>query len=425
MPLVTRIIGDCPECGAKNAFGNVSVGADVVVRGCLFCKYGYHWPLPPVRKKVLYPDQFCFSRAFRRKDPAQDQKYVAAFARLEELALRQVLVVPYSSVHEDETYQWKGDDAQTHKELMDFIKRSSGGHEVERASSVQREQLSSAFVRYLKGGSAEPEIDPSDAVPSDLHSWTDYYWIDVPGYWNDTTRIRQAKEGAIADLVRVLPQWRDSQNDFAADLAVEYRGAASAYLNGFRDYVMKMAPGDVMAHLNAPVSSLIVESLMQCFDRDVPGQDRMRSVIAFFASEHFKNVPYQWLSTRIIAVLKHRIRRDPPVNLRKAAERISNTFDDMEHVATYAPYCDAVFVDGGMAEILRDPRVGLTQKFGTKVFSEGNWGEFKVWMDSLDANLSAEHLEGLSFAYPDSIANPIVVMRSHVSAGGSGGRRGA
>jgi hypothetical protein len=63
MPLVTRIIGDCPSCGAKNCFGNVMVHGDAVERGCMSCSHGYHWPLTPVHKKVLYLDQFFFSRA--------------------------------------------------------------------------------------------------------------------------------------------------------------------------------------------------------------------------------------------------------------------------------------------------------------------------------------------------------------------------
>ena len=65
MPLVTRIIGDCPNCGAKNCFGSVMVHGDEVERGCINCSYGYHWPLTPVRKKVPAKDFFVTSASFQ------------------------------------------------------------------------------------------------------------------------------------------------------------------------------------------------------------------------------------------------------------------------------------------------------------------------------------------------------------------------
>jgi hypothetical protein len=298
---------------------------------------------------------------------------------------------------------------------MDFIKCSSGGHKLERSSHVHTEQLISAFQRFLKREPVDPQIDRSDALPSDLHDWTDYFWIDVGGYFNDATKIGQAKQEAIAALVRIMPQWRGSKNDFEADLAVEYRGAATGYMNAFQDYLERAVSGDLAALFNAPMLSTVVRSMLEYVDKNSPEHDQIPSVMAFFGSDHFKTAPYQWLSARAITVLKEQIRRNKPTNFQEAAQKISSDFDDIEHVATYAPYCDAVFVDKRMAAIMLDPRVNLTKRYGTRVFSETNWKAFEAWLDSLDANLSPEHLEGLSYAYPVSIANPIEVMRSRNS----------
>jgi len=202
MALVTRIISDCPQCRTKNSFGNISVAQDAVVRGCLFCDHRVRRPLPPVQKKILYLDQFFFSRAFRRRDLVQDKKYVEAVERLRQLAGRQVLIAPYSSIHEDETHQWAGDEAQTHLQLMEFIKQTSGGHEFELASSVQRDQVLAAFDRYMKREPVFEGIDIEDALTGDVHGWTDYFWIDVGGYLGDAARPTAAKKidgrGAVA-----------------------------------------------------------------------------------------------------------------------------------------------------------------------------------------------------------------------------------
>jgi hypothetical protein len=60
--LVTEVLGDCPKCGAKDSFGNVSVH-EYVLRGCRQCRHEAMIWLPEIRKKVIYLDQFFFSNA--------------------------------------------------------------------------------------------------------------------------------------------------------------------------------------------------------------------------------------------------------------------------------------------------------------------------------------------------------------------------
>lgn len=64
MARVIYVLGDCPSCGSKNAFGNVDVCKTYVYQGCKRCQYSERLNLPQLRKKILYLDQFFFSRAF-------------------------------------------------------------------------------------------------------------------------------------------------------------------------------------------------------------------------------------------------------------------------------------------------------------------------------------------------------------------------
>src|SRR5690348_7900094 len=102
--LVTRIIGSCPACKAADAFGNVLIARDRVLRGCKVCRYSEEIPLPQLAKKVIYLDQFFFSGAFREKDA----RFAEAAELIKKAASNQLLVAPYSSIHEDETFQWRG-----------------------------------------------------------------------------------------------------------------------------------------------------------------------------------------------------------------------------------------------------------------------------------------------------------------------------
>lgn len=145
MAIVSYILGPCPSCG-KKSFGNVDVYGSHVLRGCGACEYKDRVPLPPVKKKIIYLDQFFLSLAFRQSNA----RFVEAAELIKKLASFQLLVAPYSTVHEDETHQW-----ERYAELFSFIKATSRGHVFLSAYDVARFQLERAFDAWLAGGSAE------------------------------------------------------------------------------------------------------------------------------------------------------------------------------------------------------------------------------------------------------------------------------
>ena len=153
--LVTRVIGDCPGCGAQNSFGNVSIHGDSVLQGCMSCNYRKTIWLPPIRKKILYVDQFFFSHAFRGQLP----QFVKAAKRIRQISHLQLLAVPYSSIHEDETNQWRGYAGKSKEDLMEFIKAASSGHEFKPAYRVERSQIIKAFEAFLSNKPSAYEIE--------------------------------------------------------------------------------------------------------------------------------------------------------------------------------------------------------------------------------------------------------------------------
>src|SRR5205823_7872081 len=125
----------------------------------------------------------------------------------------------------------------------------------------------------------------------------------------------------------------------------------------------------------------------------------LQQVARFFASEHFIQIPRQWLSARIYATQKDKVKRGAFTNRETALERLSGFFYDVTHVATYAPYCDAFIMDNAMAHLVADSRVGLEERYDVKVFSLNNWDELFTWLDALEAEMTEEHKAGLSAAY--------------------------
>ncbi len=394
--LVTRVLGDCPGCGGKGRFGNVSVRGNHVLRGCMNCKYSTTVWLPEIKKKILYLDQFFFSSAFRE----QDARFVKAAERIRQISALQLLVVPFSSIHEDETHQWRGYDGKNKQDLMKFIKATSRGHEFERAYNVERKQIARAFQAFLAGKPDAFELEEGDAVDADIHEWDDYFRIDVGRYLGDIELIRDLKRQSIEALVDLFPAWRQSSNNFDQDVALEMQDAAKGYIESYLKYAARVAGGDYSALFDSPIMSMVVQSLLHCLPDDVPPEKRLKRIAEFFKSSHFLEVPYQWLSARIVATLKDMVKRGAYADRGNALQRLSGFFQDVKHVATYAPYCDAFVMDQPMACLVADPHVGLEDRYGVKVFSLNNWEEFLAWVDALEAGMSQEHRAGLEAAYP-------------------------
>jgi len=54
---------------------------------------------------------------------------------------------------------------------------------------------------------------------------------------------------------------------------------------------------------------------------------------------------------------------------KKTRAKLSGFFYDIQHAATYAPYCDGYFTDNAMAKLMKERRVNVQGDFGCKVFS--------------------------------------------------------
>lgn len=397
MALVVRVTGDCPNCGLERGFGNVGVRPDHVLRGCKRCRHFQKILLPQVRKKVLYLDQSLLSSAFREHDTAA----VELVERVKQTAIDQLLVAPYSSVHEDETYMLKVSKPEMVDPLMDFIKRTCGGLKFEPAYEVEHNQVHDAYYRWLAGEPAPTALDRFDAIEDEVDEWNDYFFIDIPGYFHDPVANFTNKSAALTQLLDAIEKWRVSDLSFDGAVRFELHSAGQEYIRSYTQMIKQVAAGDVCAPLTAPVITGILQGILTSCDGDEM-LSRMKSLPDFFASEHFAECPFQWISTRMFAVLRHQVRHEKAyTNRDKAEKKLLGFTHDVQHIATYAPYCDAIFVDNAMAHILRDSRMALEKRYGTRVFSRSNQPEFEEWLSGIEDSMDDFHRAALKIIHPE------------------------
>ncbi|WP_085706074.1 MULTISPECIES: hypothetical protein [Pseudomonas] len=397
--LVTHILGDCPGCNGKSCFGNVSVRDDHVLRGCLRCKHHISVWLPEIRKKVLYLDQFFFSSAFRGGDP----RFVEAADRVKKAASLQLLVAPYSSIHEDETHQWRGYKEFNKTDLLAFIKEVSGGAKFQQDYDVETTQVTKAWSAFLKGEPSGYVLEDDDAIEGPLDQWDDYFRIDVPDYFKDVELNRFLKGQSVDGLIDLFDRWQASTQTFDQDVAQEVQAVADNYLSTYITMIQRLARGDAQAMLDSPIVSQVVEQMLHWLPKDQGLTERLKQCAEFFRSEHFRQVPNLYISARMYATLKAMVKRGAYANREEARKRLNGFFEDVKHISLYAPYCNAFFMDQPMADLVRQPSVNLEGRYGVRVFSLNNLTEFFEWIDDLERGMSDDHKAGIEAAYPNRL----------------------
>lgn len=283
--LITRHLDEsCPKCGFVGRYGNVNVGNNILNRGCNNCGEWIRLPLPDLRKKIIYLDQFFLSHAFRD----QEQPFVDAANRIKDMAARQLIVCPYSSVHTDETHLWRHEQQE---ELFKFIKQTARGYQYNQAYEIKQTQMHRAFEAFISNGDLFQNIKERDAFRDDIHRWDDYFWIDIRPFLGDLEEMRQGKAAAISGLVELFPEWAKLTTSFEEDTDMEAKGYGRSLIDQYLQMVVNVGSGNLLSYMDAPMDTMYVESLLHYDSSSMEIDERLKRIGAFFSSRYFSNIP--------------------------------------------------------------------------------------------------------------------------------------
>lgn len=390
-----RVIGDCPSCGGKTCFGNVMVVGSTLCRGCSQCSYWVQIPLPALRKKIIYLDQSLLSSAFRMGKPP----LVEVFKRVSNLACKQLLVTPHSDIHEEETYAWSGYAGQTPDQLMRFIKTAARGLKFKPQNEVEKEQIFRAFKAFMAGEPATDTLLKSDIFFDDPNEWHDYMYVSIQRPPIDLNELLQQKTRSTRQMLDAFETWRNTSATFKEDVAFEIQDASRIYLQHYLQSLSQMMKGTVTDIFSTTSAADMMRMLVSSVTNKIPGEDALQKIILFLSSQHFALMPHLTIAAGMFAQLKQQARTGAYPTREKAMEKLGGTLDDVRHIATFAPYCDAIFVDNAMADLVKKPNGGLGSRYGTNVFSLSSLDKFHAWLDSVEESASAEHMIALERVY--------------------------
>lgn len=402
---------DCRACGASGSFRPCGVTGRFFLKMCSACRYYRHWPLPKITKKIIYLDQVALSGMVK----AKDSFWPALQAKLGSLAYLQIVVCPTSEIHEDESLL----DFARRADLKEMYRSFAGHDRFRLRHEVEQRQLLRSIRRYLGVADRKPQdAEWTDAFERDPHLWSTglRVYADMPVHEPWVTDIRDRKKALHSDLESVAAFWRGEDSKFADDVGRESLDYGHSVVKLYRQRqaerqnLTDSVPNELKPLMSAFMGTdfnpgipldmrpgiLLVHWLAAEVLKARPDErDPVGVVEQFFTSTEAMETPFLYIRSRLWASIAQRVRNPKGPRTPKPSDSY-----DVDAIATYAPYCNAMFVDNEFRAMASQKCVGVAARFGTKLFSAKTRGEFLAYLDGILAEMSDAHREGLALAHP-------------------------
>lgn len=380
-----------PQCTGNETLGLLDVGGRKLTRRCTKCRHTVRETLPAIDKKVIYLDQFVVSELFkvkkgtRRKD-ALTPFWEEAHRRVQRALLLQQAVFPDSNIHLDETIVYRdGNELRLFHDMMGGDVTFMADHDVE------LHQLWEFADAFLNGQTAPTiALDVDEILEGQRNTWLPLLHItanmDFSHFAPDVRSSRDSLEAALADLAK---KWGTDKHGFEDALRMEIGTLLRAHIQGFAAAQERMAKavtaGNAKAMMEAALhqSNVLMRQLKEKFGKS---NDAMLLLAAFCNWPELEHMPQH----RIAAHLYAAIARSMAAGQVKAPKGMMN---DIRAVSTYGPYVDAMFIDKGCAELLR--QIGPRVRLKARTFSLNDKQEF---LDYLGEVASAAEPEVRAYA---------------------------
>jgi len=323
--------------------------------------------------------------------------FVDAANRIKDMAARQLVVCPYSSVHTDETHLWRHEQQEN---LYKFIKQTARGYKFNETYDIKQAQMHRSFNAFRANIDLIQSIEDNDAFREDIHRWDDYFWVDMRPILGDLDAMRRGKSDAITDLVDLFPGWKKLATSFEEDVDMEAIGYGHLLFNQYLQMVENVGNDNLMSYMNTPMDAMYVESLLHCDSTIMEIEERLKRIVAFFSSSYFTSIPNIRVSCGIFAVLRKMVKGGAYTNASKARRKLAGLFYDSECISVFGPYSDAIFIDRAMKQWCEDSEAMLLEPYDTKVFSVANWEEFHSYLDQIEENYTDDVRKAINWVYP-------------------------
>lgn len=341
-----------------------------------------------LKKKVLYLDQFAISNMMKALNPKTeahqkgrvDEFWGELFQKVDRLIKLQLLVCPDSDIHSKESVLYgfpdNVEDALALRKLYYYLsKRVSFRHH----KQVQQRQLCRHVKHWVEGREKEPiSFDCIDAFYDNPHEWTDPLdsLIDANMEWS---------EEFVDELLSTKARVQENSEDFPKEW--EFKEFAGFYgrdvLQNYYSYIQRFDN-------NIPIALDAVNMVHVALkEKGIAGQELDKKMREYFESEAIEYLPFNRIKAMLYASVAEEIRSN-----KKAKTKLDKALmNDINMIATYLPYCDAIFIDNKMHHYLRQNSLSDELKnYRCRIFSsKANKDDLLFFLNEIEESVSEAH----------------------------------
>lgn len=398
---ITAPYWSCPKCPAKE-FGVLLISGDSYMRRCRKCWHTQRYPLPEIKKTVIYIDQFAVSNMLKAKDSAikgheravQEPFWSELWDALAKLRRLQLICCPDSEEHENESLL-----SPFFKPLKSTYERLSGGVTFRGFEHVRLNQGFQLVHAWVKGIDPQYDFDAEKISYGRIHQWNDRVYVTTGSMkTNLVDSIRQAREASHDELEKIFKRWKRENRTYEEVYEIERTG----YLQGLiaeykrvlaaRNSILtgKMPDLDSILHCEGEIlQKCVVETVYQ-----EKGASRLKELsIKFFKDNLPKELPFNKIQSALYAVLAMKA----VAGQNKCPNK--GTVSDIRFISTLLPYCDAMFVDNKARALINDIPKTHKLAYPCRVFSFNTKDRFLSYLLSLQDSAAPAHLEVVKNLY--------------------------
>lgn len=406
---ITGPFRTCPKCG-KPSYGTLQVGDHHISRRCRECWHTHGERLPRLAKKVVYLDQMILSNMakaldpeWRKQRPQTDDYWLRAFDALDRAMKLQLIVCPYSRIHERESVV-----LPYFPVLRRLYEHLACGVAFEWPTHVHHLQLSHAFSQRLrKEAVAYNSISREQVIHGDLSTWAERIRISVewPLADPDPEEVRRTRNRSGQAFEAIFARWAKEAKPFAEVYTFERQGLAETIIELLRAHqaaIQKAAATGVVGEdvFNYRIEIDTYSGLCRMAeDAGIDSRDVGPAVLDFLYSGEAFNAPANDISALMMAALARRAGagQKPPSQ---------GMWNDITIISAYLPYCDAMFLDDMCTSLLQEGPLDERIAYPGQVFSNRTREEFLAYLAGLEAEAGPDHAERIVEVYGESWLTP-------------------
>lgn len=416
-PFVSPPFKKCPKCN-EEYFGVLSITKSSYSKRCAKCSYPrgtkdnatYH--LPDIKKKIIYLDQQIISNMVKSLIPdfskQIDPFYFEAFKKLDRLSKLQLIICPDSEFHEDESELSKF--PTEHKRVYELL---SHGTSFKTKWEILRFQVMEHFKNWNAG-----EILPETKMPiekvvyGNVHDWCDRMIITTTSSVKDLREeLIKNKVSAYGALEPALKGWSNAGTQpfeywYPGELGhwgPNFLDAYTQWGKDLKDILDGKTPFDYFKATLSPFGTIGQSILTELQKTGKSGQDLLDSFSAFSTGPSLENVPFIRINAMVFAMVASK------VSYGMKPSNITPSFmNDSLMIATVLPFCDAIFTENFLGNLLREPPLNSCLQNMPNVFSISSKDQFLAYLDQIEANAPKWHLAYVKQVYGEDWGKPFV-----------------